>query len=315
MTRLLIALSLAVVVGGVIAWVFLQKPKALSVEELAAAYATPLAPPEGPLKTYHLGHSLVGRDMPAMLAQLAGHEYASQLGWGTPLKAHWEPDETIQGFDTENAHARYLDAKDALASGTFDAFVFTEMVEVEAAIDYFESPKYVEKWVQAARAGNPNMRTYLYESWHELDDPQGWLTRLDADPARYWEGTLIAQSMAALGPEPPIYVIPVGRVFAEFVRRLEASGGIDGAQSREALFSLQDDGTRDQIHVNDLGAYLVALTHYAVLYHRSPEGMPYQLKRADGSAADAPGPDLAALMQKTVWDVVSTLPVTGVYGR
>jgi hypothetical protein len=45
----------------------------------------PLPAPKGPLKTYHLGHSLVGRDMPAMLAQLAGHEYHSQLGWSKAL--------------------------------------------------------------------------------------------------------------------------------------------------------------------------------------------------------------------------------------
>ncbi len=57
-----------------------------------ALYASPLEVPAGPLKTYHVGHSQVGRDMPAMLAQLAGHEYHSQLGWGTSLKEHWEPD-------------------------------------------------------------------------------------------------------------------------------------------------------------------------------------------------------------------------------
>ena len=46
----------------------------------------PLPPPADPLATYHLGHSLVGRDMPAMLAQMAGHDHASQLGWGASLR-------------------------------------------------------------------------------------------------------------------------------------------------------------------------------------------------------------------------------------
>lgn len=312
MTKRLLLAGIGVLALGAAGWMAVKPPVKLSAQDLAALYETALPAPTGPLTVYHLGHSLVGRDMPAMLAQLAGHSHASQLGWGTPLKAHWEPDEPIQGFETENAHPNYKDAREALESGEFDAFVLTEMVEIEAAIDYFDAPIYLEKWVQAARDGNPRLRTYLYESWHALDDPQGWMARLDTDPDRYWEGVLIAQAMAGLETSEPIYVIPAGRVMAEFVRRVEASGGVDGVTSREDLFARMDDGSLDPIHVNDLGAYLVALTHYAVLYHRSPEGLPRQLDRADGTPANAPGPDLANLMQRTVWDVVSRLPVTGI---
>lgn len=310
-TRIVLAV-VAVLTLSTAGWMAIKSPSSLPPEELAAFYETPLPTPDGPLRVFHLGHSLVGRDMPAMLAQLAGHEHASQLGWGTPLKAHWEPDEVISGFETENAHAHYEDAKSALENGAYDVFVLTEMLEIEAAVDHFDAPVYLEKWVSAARDGNPEIRTYLYESWHALDDAQGWMNRLDADPDRYWEGVLIAQAMAAQDGTDPIYVIPAGRVMAEFVRRLEATDGIDGATSREDLFAQFEDGSLDPVHVNDLGAYLVALTHYAVLYHQSPEGLPAQLDLADGSPADAPGPELAALMQRTVWDVVSRLPVTGV---
>jgi hypothetical protein len=309
--RLIIA-GIGLLALGAAGWMAIKTPAQLTPQERAVLYETPLSAPSQPLNVYHLGHSLVGRDMPAMLAQLAGHSHASQLGWGTPLKAHWEPDEAIQGFETESAHPNYQDAKSALASGEFDAFVLTEMVEIEAAIDYYDAPLYLEKWVQSARDGNPEIRTYLYESWHALDDPNGWLDRLDSDPERYWEGVLIAQAMAGLETPDPIYVIPAGRVMAEFVRRIEASGGVDGVMSREDLFARMEDGSLDPIHINDLGAYLVALTHYAVLYHRSPGGLPRQLNRADGSVADAPGRELANLMQRTVWDVVSLLPVTGV---
>lgn len=95
MRRRVILASLAVPVFGAAGWFATQPPKALSTEQLSALYATPLPQPSGPMSVFHLGHSLVGRDMPAMLAQLAGHDHASQLGWGTPLKAHWEPDEPI----------------------------------------------------------------------------------------------------------------------------------------------------------------------------------------------------------------------------
>lgn len=312
MAKGVIIAGLAAAVCGAVGLVYFGKPKTLSSEELAALYETPLPAPDGPLTVFHLGHSLVGRDMPAMLAQMAGHDYASQLGWGTPLRAHWNPDEPIQGFETENAHDRYRDAKEALASGSYDTFVLTEMVEIEAAIDYFESPLYLEKWVTAARDGNPDIRIFLYESWHDLNDPQGWLERLDADPERYWEGILIAQAMASAPDAGPIYVIPAGRVFAELVRRIEAGEGGDGITSREHFFARFEDGSLDPIHVNDLGSYLVALTHFAVLYQRSPVRLPAQLNRADGTPAQAPSPLLARLMQQTVWDVVSQLPVTGI---
>ena len=310
-TRLILA-GLGAFACGFAAWSYFVGPKVLTPQELAATYETPLPPPDGPLTVFHLGHSLVGRDMPAMLAQLAQHEHASQLGWGTPLKAHWEPHEPIQGFDVENAHDHFRDAKDALQSGDYDAFILTEMVEIEAAIEFFDAPVYLEKWATEARDGNPDIRVFLYETWHDLNDPQGWLTRLDTDPERYWEGVLLAQAMAVTPDDGPIHVIPAGRVIAELVRRIEAGPGIDGITSREDLFARLDDGTVDPIHINDLGAYLVALTHYAVLYQRSPVGLPAQLARADGTAATAPGPDLADLMQRTVWDVVSTLPITGI---
>jgi hypothetical protein len=311
MKRRVTLAGIAILCLGAAGWFVVKPPKSLSPEDMAARYATPLSVPPGPMTVFHLGHSLVGRDMPAMLAQLTGHEHASQLGWGTPLKAHWYPDEPIQGFETENAHGHYRDAKSALASGEYDVFVLTEMVEIEAAVEYFDAPVYLEKWVSEARNGNPEIRTYLYESWHDLDDPNGWLERLDTDPARYWEGVLIAQAMAQQPDANPIYVIPAGRVMAALVRKIEASDGVDGVTSRTDFFARFEDGTLDPIHVNDLGAYLVALTHYAVLYHQSPVGLPAQLNRADGTPATAPGPALAQLMQETVWEVVTKLSVTG----
>lgn len=52
----------------------------------------------------------------------------------------------------------------------------------------------------------------------------------------------------------------------------------------------------------------MALTHYAVLYGKSPVGLPHELKRADGSPATAPSPELARRMQEIVWEVVTRIP-------
>lgn len=308
---IVLGLVAALLLAALLGWLALRRTGP-SEAEVAAAYATPLDPPAGPLRVFHLGHSLVGRDMPAMLAQLAGadHRYDSQLGWGTSLREHWEPDLEINGFEAENAHPRYRDAREAIGSGDYDAVVLTEMVEIADAIKYHDSGAYLAKWAGLARAARPDVRLYLYESWPRLDDAKGWLTRLDRDLAAYWEGKILLHDFAA--QRPPVHVIPAGQVMAHFVRSVETMGGLENVRTREDLFARQADGTLDPIHLGDLGAYLVALTHYAVLYHRSPEGLPHALMRADGTPADAPGPQVARLMQKSVWDVVTHYPKTGV---
>jgi len=286
----------------------------LTAEQIETAYSDPLPTPDTGLRVYHLGHSLVGRDIPVMLDQLAGrgHSHNSQLGWGTPLKAHWEPGEEIFGFETENDHPAYRDAKEALDSGDYDAVVFTEMVEIKDAIKYHGSPDYLSRWADLTRKGNPNARLYLYETWHNTDDPAGWLTRIDEDLTRYWEDEVLLPAMARTDPVKPIYVIPAGQVMARFVREVETRGGVDNIADRYGLFARQADGTPDTIHLNDLGAYLTSLTHYAVLYHATPVGLPIELQRADGTKADAPGPEAARLMQDVVWQVVTSYPKTGV---
>lgn len=287
-------------------------PAALSRAELDARYAEPLPPPSGPLRVFHLGHSLVGRDMPAMLAELAGngHRYESALGWGATLKGHWG-DAPVAGAARENAHPRFRDAGEAADSGDYDAFVLTEMVEIRDAIRYYQSPVYLRRWADRVAAARPDTQIFLYETWHQIDDPDGWLNRLDRDLPRYWEGSLLAQGLIGENA-PEVYVIPAGQVFARFIREVQARGGVEGITGPADLFAINADGEQDVIHPNDLGAYLVALTHYAVLYQKSPVGLPRQLHRADGSLAAAPGPEAARLMQETVWEVVSHYPKTGV---
>ena len=292
------------------AYTYAQRQRGIRAAD--ALYTTPLSKPEGALQVFHLGHSLVGRDMPAMLAQLAGngHAYDSQLGWGTSLKEHWEPDLAINGFDVENAHPRFRAAKEALETGGYDALVLTEMVEIADAIRYHDSAEYLALWAGLAWDANPQARIYLYETWHHTDDSLGWLTRIDRDLRKFWQGRMKYPALAK--GDAPIHLIPAGQVKAAFVRAIKAQGGLDGITGVDDLMGKQADGTPDTIHFNDLGAYLVALTHFAVLYHRSPVGLPFKLLRADGTQAVAPTPAIAALMQRIVWEVIKRHPETGV---
>lgn len=282
-------------------------PRPIDGAAFAALYATPLPQPEGPLQIYHLGHSLVGRSMPLMLAQLAGegHIFHSQLGWGANLKEHWEPDVPVKGFDESNGHIQHRDPLEALETGGYDAVVLTEAVEIKDSIRYSAPADYLHRFAALAWQGAPDTRVYLYETWHETHDPEGWYTRIDRDLGLYWEGEILRRAIAYDENRRAIYVIPGGQVMAAVAREIEARGGVGPLQSRDDLFT-------DKIHPSDYGTYLMALTHYAVLYGRSPVGLPHQLTMSDGRPAADPGPEAARMMQEVVWKVVTSYAPTGV---
>lgn len=282
------------------------EPEPIDQARVDALYATPLTPPEAPLSVYFMGHSLMGRDMPAMLAQLAGagHSYDSQLGWGAELQAHWG-DETLDGAERENDHPRFREAHEAIESGDYDALVMTEKVSIIDSIRYHDSWHYMTLWAGKAIAANPGIRLYFYETWHDREVEGGWLTRIDQDLSRYWEREIVDRALATGKLDRPIHIIPGGQVMARFLREVEARGGVGNVTGADDLF-------RDQIHFNSMGAYLMALTHYAVLYGRSPVGLPHELTDATGASVPAPGPEAARLMQEIVWEVVTGYPRSGV---
>jgi hypothetical protein len=279
--------------------------------------APAMAPPAQAMRVFHLGHSLVGRDMPAFVTQLAhaaghgGHRHESQLGWGTPLRDHWYPDIEPAGFETENAHAQFRPARAAVQSGEYDAIILTEMVELRDAIRWHAAPEYLHRWTALARAARPDVRVYLYESWHDLLHPEGFVNRLDRDGPELWEGALLARVWAdpSLGP---VHLIPAGRVIAALLRQIARDGPLPGLAQAADLFARNPDGSQDTIHLNDQGHYLVALAHLGVLYKRPVAGLPFALRRADGSAALPPSASVAAMMQQIVWETISTLSVTGI---
>ncbi|MBL9047634.1 MAG: hypothetical protein JNK34_10060 [Tabrizicola sp.] len=301
----IIAVVLAAIAGaGAILRV--SAPAGPDPARMAALYAEPLPPPDKALAVFHIGHSLVNRDMPAMLAQLAGdgHRYESQLGWGAPMRAHWG-DTPVNGFEEENAHPRFRPAREAVESGDYDVVVLTEAVEIRDSIRYHDSANFLAAFAEAALKARPDSRLYLYESWHALDDPDGWLNRIDLDLQRYWLDEILKPALGRLPEGTRIHLIPAGRAMAALAREVEARGGVGSVKDRTGLF-------RDQIHLNDLGNYYVALVHYAVIYQKSPIGLPHALRKGDGTPAKAPEPELAILMQELAWSIARSTPLTGV---
>lgn len=275
-------------------------PDPVDTATIERLYSKKVTPSDTPLSVYFIGHSLVARTMPALLAQFApdGHSYESQSGWGAELQSHWEPDIALNGAEVENAHPRFREAHEATGSGDYDVVVLTEKIGLQAAIDFHDSWYYLARWSEKAWGANPETRIYMYETWHETTIEDGWLDRIDRDLPLLWEGEIIDRALADTDAAHPIYVIPAGQVMAQVVR--------DGLFTKEELLP-------DGIHKSDAAAYLVALTHYAVIYARSPVGLPHEgLVTETGETFSAPPADIARQMQQIVWDVVTSYARTGV---
>ncbi|MEM7677200.1 MAG: hypothetical protein AAF449_14455 [Myxococcota bacterium] len=71
----------------------------------------------------------------------------------------------------------------------------------------------------------------------------------------------------------------------------------------KALRRLHPGEEVDDVHPSQIGIYIVALTHFAVLYRRSPVGL---------ATVEGISEDLAAQLQTLIWDVVQDDPRTGV---
>ena len=206
-------------------FLFLQwLPGGLSKDELARLYGTPKPVPDKPLRVYHLGHSLVGRDMPAMLEQLAGagHSHNSQLGSFATLQSHWEPEVPIKNFEKANDHAAYRDPKEALASGAYDALVLTERIDLGKTIRDAETPAYVAKWADLAWSANPDTAVYVYETWFYLSTKWGWQRLIDWDLERHWQAGIVDPAVRETGRA--IHIIPAGTAMAAFVRKASGAG-------------------------------------------------------------------------------------------
>lgn len=116
-------------------------------------------------------------------------------------------------------------------------------------------------------------RTFLYVTWAKRDAPQ--------------EQEGLTAAYATVARERHATLVPVGPVW-QAVRK-----------AMPELRLHDEDGS----HPSPLGTYVAALTFFAVLYDRSPEGLPARIGQAGQTRVDL-GPEAAASLQRLVWDVV-----------
>ncbi len=261
----------------------------------------PVAPRPLDLRVILSGHSLtdpMGQALPRLVVAAGGPGGSIALSTipGAPLDWRW------------NNRTRTPDAREDIAG--FDVMVQTERVSLSGTRRWHNSDDEALRWARHAwenGAGGQGAEVLLYASWVSLDSGPGyevqhdedsglpWRIRLDREFAA-WEGIMAHVNAHRPDDAPQMRMIPATLVIAALYDAIDAGHAPEGLNDIRQLFS-------DDIHLSPLGAWLVALTHYAVIYARDPRGLPGPA----GAAAE-----LVDWAQTLVWEVVTGYPGTGV---
>ena len=224
----------------------------------------------------------------------------SKIG-GSRVIQHWNvPDEKNE-------------AKTALRAGTVDVLTLSPMHVADDGID---------KFAELALQGNPNVRVTIQEFWMPWDKNEWPFT---GKPESVDNNVMTVDGLKALhdpyfsamdayvrglnekAGKQELFVVPVGQA-VNALRGLIIAGKVPAFEKQSELFT--DKLGHPQPPVQALAAYC----HFAVIYQRTPIGLPIPavLANAKQPKWDA---TLNQLLQALAWDAVIHHPLSGVTAR
>ncbi len=246
------------------------------------------------------GHSLTDPIVPELEPLVRANGAKEVLGMrmdlstipGSPMEWRWN-------------NTSVPDARHDIAG--YDVLVLTERVALSGTMPWHASEDFALRFFTNAWTngnGGKGAETVLYASWVPVDsgpdttfphaDPDKFIPfreRLDREMVS-WEQ--ICDSVNAVRPDgsPAMTMIPGPLVMAALYDAIKA-GTVPGINRIEDIFF-------DEIHINKVGAVMIAFAHYAVIYGRDPRDLPSRI-----GAASAGSVATADWMKAMVWDVVS----------
>ena len=261
------------------------------------------APPAG-VRVYVAGHSFhVGMAKPleeiAASAGVKNHEAVGMLFvGGSRVIAVWDK-------DGEKNRARA-----AFKAGKVDVLTLSPHRDVP--------DPGIDKFVALALEGNPKCRILVQKSWLPYDAPDA----KDPDPKQPLDREAMTRDklveihtpfIAATDDQiqaineklgkTAVYAVPTGLALFGLRDKVRL-GTVPGVKTQSALFV-------DRMgHVGPVATVLNAYCHYAVIYGKSPVGLPVpELLKA---VPEADRKALNRVLQETAWDAVVAEPLSGV---
>jgi hypothetical protein len=214
---------------------------------------------------------------------------------------------TIQHWDAQGEKQKI---KPVLMEGKTDVLTLSPIFLPDAGIENF---------VKLGLEYNPKLRITVQEFWMTFDDGSLWGKPLNGKTVDRDSKTMADLHAAhddyfksmddhvrelnakyAKG-KPAVFVVPVGQAVMA-LRDLIIQGKAPGIAKQSDLFTDPIGHPRD--HVKAIAAYC----HFAVIYGRSPIGLPMPAAIAKLPEAEK----LNTLLQKLAWDAVISHPLSGV---
>ncbi len=201
-------------------------------------------------------------------------------------------------------------AKKTLRAGTADVLTLSPIHLPDDGI---------EKFVALAVEHNPHVRVTVQEFWlpfdiyditfrqrpAKVDHNAPTIEQLRSLHAPYFKS--MDEHVAALNKQfgkPVVFVVPVGQAVIALREKIIA-GQAPGLKQQEDLFTDPIGHARPPLQI--LNAYC----HFAVIYRRTPVGLPPP--KVLGSVGDAAtSAALNKLLQELAWDAVTQHPLSGV---
>ncbi len=194
-----------------------------------------------------------------------------------------------------------VDARAVLAQGRIDALILTEAIPLAGNIQYNDTAGQIAAFAGLAREANPDVRVYLYETWHSLASGTGVTVADDPGAGVPWRERITDDlALWASVAGPGVQIIPAGQAMGLLADEI-AAGRVPGITDIRDMFS-------DDIHLSGKGLYFVALVHLAVLTGKTPEGLPPKLTRAWPTRDSVLTEDQAAALQRVAWAAVQAFP-------
>ena len=285
-----------------------QQPSATRPASPATQPASP-NPSTGPItrgqRVFSTGHSFHGHFPPVLteISKSGGFEDATIVGissiGGSKVIQHWGG----------------KDVTAALTAGNVDVLMTTPI--------YLPDPG-VEKFAQLGFEHNPDFRLTMMEFWLPFDqyEPRNYVSgpdhlaapkTVDHDAAtadslrriheRYFSemDDLVTGINKKLGKQV-VYVVPVGQAVIALREKIIEEKA-PGLKSQKDLFSDNLGHPKAPLTV------MMGYCHYAVIYRKSPVGLP--VPKELGKDAEA----LNQLLEELAWDAVSHHPLSGVASK
>lgn len=282
------------------------------------------------VKAFYFGHSLLAGSGASpsyhipydvgIFAAASGRAYEAhgQLGWGTPIAAHWawNSDDLAAGplgFARENHAPFYVggNGKAELARGGYNLVVFTDVNGNARGAEQGPVVAAIVGFIRIARARDPHALAILYSCWNELPVAQQseraavekWRDATLAELG-WWES--VADAVQAQTGSERMLLVPVSALLAELALAA-ANGGMPGLDAR-AFFT-------DDVHGTPLTYYAAAAALYSAIYREPPPAA--TSSRVHGSVSGAvvdvtlPSVQAAAYVQQRAFDLVRAYPRAG----